>query len=99
MTRSIAGPILDYRPPHPDDRRVPAWLLRVFIAAAVIAFPFLYALFAIVLILTPLLLLASWTTALVAIAACALTAAATFGSLHAIDRCLARACGNSIRTS
>ena len=90
MMTSSGNVILDYRPPHPDDRRAPAWLLRLVIAAAIIAFPFLYALFAIVLILTPLTLLASWTTALIAVLACALTAAATFGSLHAIDCCIAR---------
>ena len=90
MTRSIATPVLDYRPPHPDDRRAPSWLPKLLACAAAIAFPFFYALFAVALIITPFLLLAGLPTALLGISACALTAAATFGSLWAIDYCLAR---------
>jgi hypothetical protein len=91
MTRAITRPILDYRKLSPADRLPPRWLLQLVIALAIIAFPLCYALFAIVLIVTPILvLLAPLTLGLISIAACALTAAATFGSLYLIDYCLAR---------
>jgi hypothetical protein len=91
MTRIIIRPILDYRPPSPDDRLPPRWLLQLVIAIAVVAFPLCYALFAIVLIVTPLLVVAApFSVGLLALTACALTAAGTFGSLWLIDYCLAR---------
>jgi hypothetical protein len=81
---------LDYRTPHPDDRRAPSWLLKLLATVAAIAFPFFYALFAVALIITPFLILAGLATALLGLTACALTAVATFGALWTIDYCLTR---------
>jgi len=90
MSASLSR-ILDYRPPSPEDRLPPRWLLRLVVALAVVAFPLCYALFAMVLIVTPMLvLLAPLTLGLIGVAACAVTAAGTFGSLWLIDYCLAR---------
>lgn len=90
MSASLSR-ILDYRPPSPDDRLPPRWLLHLVVAVAIVAFPLCYALFAIVLIVTPMLvLMAPLTMGLIGVAACALTAAGTFGSLWLIDYCLAR---------
>ena len=89
MTR-LTHPILDYRPPSRDRRRLSRWMLNVVLATAAIAFPFFYALFAVALIITPFLILAGLPTAFLGLTACVLTAAATFGSLWTIDYCLTR---------